>query len=120
MKRGRRAGRFLKVSLAGLSGMLIWAAHFGGVYVFQHIACATGTAPSIVRTGIGAMTLLAAGGIGACWRACSSEKAQPRRSTPEFHDFQKTLTRALLGLGLFGILATGVAASMLPACQSMR
>lgn len=94
-----------------MSGMGLWTAHFGLVYGVQHAACARNLlAPALVTAFILAVTalfILAAGGLWVLGRARLS-------------GFYKSVTGALLLLGVFGIMAAGSAALVLPGCMELR
>lgn len=113
--------RFIRLTLTSMSGPLIWALHFGAVYGGQHVACHAlnlGTIP--IRWGIAGATLAGCLAIGAV-AVVARRLVQPEPpADPHVPAFLSAVALWLLGLSLFGILATGLAGVMLPGCASLR
>lgn len=113
--------RFIRVTLTSMAGPLIWALHFGAVYGGQHVACAAtelGTTP--IRWGIILATLVASLAMVLVFIGA---KKLTRPGPPLDEDvpvFLAAVTRYLIGLSLFAVLASGLAGLMLPGCPSLR
>lgn len=102
---------FVTKTAWSLSGMALWTAHFGLLYGGQHAACARGLAsPGLITAFILGVTAICVLIAAALWLL-----ARMRLS-----GFYKAVTGALLLLGVFGILAAGSAALILPDCMALR
>lgn len=108
-----------------LLGPIAWAAHLFAIYGAQSTLCvlAGGSAgDGLVAPIVGLITLTAAGLVGAA--AAMPERvalALGATAAPApIGDFQRRVMVVLALMSLFGIVAGGIAAAVLPACASLR
>lgn len=110
--------------LLALSGMLIWALHFGLIYGVTSLACARGFAQTrvfgvaVLPLSIGVLTLIAAlGSLAVIWQALRRRRALAasgdESSLPEFTSVVAAL---IAGLALVAIIWEALPALMLPPC----
>lgn len=113
--------RFIRVTLTSIGGPLIWALHFGAVYGGQHVACRAALAGDAgIRTGIIAATIAAILVLLAVFLLARRLVQPAPPADPDVPAFLHSVTAWLLGLSLFAVLASGLAALMLPSCPSLR
>lgn len=113
---------FVRKAIFLLGGLLIWAAYFGFVYVFNAIACARGfnrlhlLGFSVVPLTIVLSTAIAATGVlyllFAALRA--SDHVEDAEDSPT--DFLRHLAVAVALLSLLAIAWTGLPAIVVPPC----
>lgn len=113
--------RFIPLTLVSLAGPLAWAAHFGAVYGGQHVACETDTASrGMLALSIGALTVLAIGLLVFVLVKGPRLLRSHQPAADQTHPFLIDVSRGLIILSVFAILATALAAFILPACAAMR
>ena len=112
---------FWRVTLFSLSGVLLWALHFGFIYLAQHLLCALqppGGGPAVLRWLIVIVTLLFIGALtflglrpAAAWRLfrANSNNANAKR-------LLTAIMRLLACLSFFAVLWAGVAMLFVPLC----
>jgi hypothetical protein len=121
MSRPASDTRFEWLTLISLSGPLIWSLHFGGVYGGQHVACETGLAGEmVIRSGIALATLAAIAALGLIFLLARRNMNTSQPASSDTTVFLRAVTIGLLGLSLFGVLATALAGVMLPVCPNLR
>jgi hypothetical protein len=118
-----RGSRFTATTFRMLSGLLIWAAHFGVIYGLTGLACARGFADvrwlgiDVVAWGIGIVTLAALGGALAmiysaaegAWRVTAPEG----RETPHFIEW---MTVASGAVAIVAIVWEALPVLLVPTC----
>ena len=115
---------FIRESLFVLSGLLIWAAHFTVVYVFNALACARHFAEAqvfglgILPAAIGAITLIALGSIAAVLVTARLRRSfdQELARDPRISGFMRYLMFAVAGLAALSIVWTGLPVLFIPPC----
>lgn len=121
MSKPQRDTRFLRRTFTSLSGILIWAAHFGLVYGVQHVACREGAGEAgYVKPVIYLATVLAAALMGLVAAKARNWLAPDDPAMPGVSIFLRAVTHILLVLSLFGVLATTASAILLPTCAALR
>jgi hypothetical protein len=113
---------FLAKSLYALAGLLIWALHFGAIYVFQALACARGFAgrevagADVVTVFIVAATVIAllasAAAIAAGWRTAGANV-----ELAEHDEFLRRLGLLVAGLSVVAIIWEALPVLMMPPCS---
>jgi hypothetical protein len=117
-------GGFVGRSLFMMGGLIVWAVHFGAIYMFNAIVCARGVAGTVVMgvgivpLGVGAMTvlaLLAAAALAiAGYRRSARAKGGSHRASDEFID---RLAMTVAALALVAIIWNTVPGFVLPPCS---
>ncbi|HYE35798.1 hypothetical protein [Methylocaldum sp.] len=112
---------FVTNTLRMLSGVLIWGAHFGVVYIFTALACArrfqdlSWLGIDIVSWTVAIATVMAIAGILVillpAWRNLYHRSPQP--ATPAFIDW---MTVAFGGLALLAIVLEALPVMLVPIC----
>lgn len=115
---------FIRRSLFMIGGLLVWAAHFGVVYVFNALACARGfVGTSVLGFGlvpfvVVATTILALAAAGAilllAYRHTFATSASPDEKPVS--DFLRYTTMAVAALSLVAIAWNGLPALIVPPC----
>jgi len=112
---------FIRKTFFVLGGLLIWAAHFGNVYVFNALACARGFhrlhlfGVGAVPLTVGLATAIAlAGVIGVLVIALRIPGTNDARAPSA--DFLRSLTAAVALLSLLAIGWSGLPALVVPPC----
>lgn len=120
-KRKRVERSVLRVAFNLTLGPLIWAAHLAVVYAVHSFGCARDLfgaglfgleQPQLIIAGA---TVFAVLGIGAGLPIRVS--AQP---VEQEQSFERGVAIGLAGLSIFGVLAAGAAAVIIPACAALR
>jgi hypothetical protein len=110
------------VTLTGLLGApVVWAFHFAFVYGLQSILCAPGgrwleVPLEVVAPAIGVATFVAAAAIAGLWLLVRGRA--PRSEAPAPATLARRAAGPLALLSLFGVLAAGAAAALLPPCAA--
>lgn len=110
-------------SLFALSGMLIWAAHFGLIYGLTSLACARGFAETrvfgvtVVSLSIGVVTVIAAlGTLTVIWQALRRRAVTASGNGLSLPAFTAVMAALIAGLALVAILWEALPVLMLPPC----
>lgn len=120
-KRKRVERSVVRVAFNLTLGPLIWAAHLAVVYAVHSFGCARDLfgaglfgleQPQLIIAGA---TVFAVLGIGAGLPIRVS--AQP---VEQEQSFERGVAIGLAGLSIFGVLAAGAAAVIIPACAALR
>ena len=108
-----------------LLGPIAWGVHMTLAYAVQSTACAlAGDAPpeTAIRVFIVAITLIAVGVV--AWGAAQPDRLATRLGTGAWPEdtarFQRQVMTLLALLSIFGLIAAGVGAVMLPVCAQLR
>ena len=117
-------GRFLRNSLLLLSGLLIWAAHFTFVYVFNALACARHFANEhvlgigLLPAAIGGATIAALGAIGFCLLLNNRVRSREPEQANDIrvNNFMNYMTVAIGLLGALAVVLSGLPVLFLPPC----
>lgn len=110
-------------SIFALSGMLIWAAHFGIIYGFTSLACARGFAETrlfgigVVSLSIAVATLIAVlGALAVIWQALRRRRAEQVGGDNSLPEFTSVMAVLIAGLSLVAILWEALPVLMMPPC----
>jgi hypothetical protein len=120
-KKGRAERSVVRVAFNLTLGPFIWAAHLAVVYGVHSFGCARDLFGSGLfgldqpRLLIAGATVLAVLGI-----AAGVPLWAPGRSTEQEPGFERGVAIGLAGLSVFGVLAAGAAAIIIPACAPLR
>lgn len=117
-------GSFIRTSLLLLSGLLIWAAHFTFVYVFNALACARHFADArilgvgIMPAAIGGATIVALGAIGFCLLLSNWARSREPEQANEVpvNNFMNYMTVAVGALGAVAVVWSGLTVLFIPPC----